>query len=163
MYVAWTECIHRTYCVIPLVMELFNPLTLYTPIRKFPAVFRCPSSKSGGPYQHISAIYSADCTFVSTSDVEWSRPWGVLTCCMCASCYLQFGVPSYQKIRLSWAWCTCLGNINSFGLTKKKNDATTKSTGPSAGYFECFVSKQEMIHVADWSSIVTWGSEFEAG
>jgi len=56
---------------------------------------------------------------------------------------------SYQKIRLSCACCTYLGNTNSFLLTKKKNDATTKSTGSSAGYFECFVSKQEMIHVAD--------------
>jgi len=70
LYVAWTECVHRTYCVIPIVMELFYLLTLYTPIRKFPTVFRSPSSTFGGPYQQISVIYSADCTFVSTDDVE---------------------------------------------------------------------------------------------
>jgi len=55
-----------------------------------------------------------------------------------------------------------LGTESRLGWRRRKNDATTKSTGPSAGYFECFVSKQE-INVAGWSWIGTRGSVLEAG
>ena len=44
LYVDRTVRMHTTYCVTPVVMELFNLLSMYTPIRKFPTVFQCPLS-----------------------------------------------------------------------------------------------------------------------
>jgi hypothetical protein len=75
-----------TYCATRVVKELFKLLNLYTPLRKFPTVFQGPSSKFGGLEQHMGVIFTRNCTFVSTDDVEGSRPCTVFTCSMCVCC-----------------------------------------------------------------------------